>query len=187
MTLAPDQNPPPLYPEDLLTADRPEKPWRIAKVKSRREKALALFLGQAGIGYYLPMYRRRQASKKRERFSLMPLFSGYLFFRGDDFERYNALRTNHIARIIEVRDPATLVRELRNIYKARAGERAVYPVEFFNTGQLVRIKKGPLKDVEGIIVRKDRDFRLVLSVTSIMQSISVEVDADIVEAIGTHG
>ncbi len=182
MTLASDQNPDPIYPKDLLTTERPDKPWRIAQVKSRREKALACFLAQAEIGYYLPMYRRRQASEKRARYSLMPLFTGYIFFRGDDFDRHKAFRTNHIARVIEVKDPATLVRELLNINRALEGERAVYPVEFYNTGQLVRIKKGPLKDVEGIIVRKDRNFRLILSVSSIMQSISVEVDADMVES-----
>ncbi|MBS3759140.1 MAG: hypothetical protein KGY61_10805 [Desulfobacterales bacterium] len=183
MTIPPEQNPEPLYPPDLLTADQPVKPWRIAQVKSRREKALASYLAGKDIGYYLPMYWRPQASKKRQRHSLVPLFAGYLFFQADDFDRYAALRTNHISRIIDVKDPVTLVHELRNIQKALSGDRPVFPVEFLNTGQLVRIKKGPLKDVEGIIERKDRGCRLILSVTHIMQSVSVEVDADMVESL----
>ena len=183
MTLAPEQNPDPLFPGDLLDSEESEKPWRIAQVKSRREKALANYLAQAGIGYFLPLYQRRQASKKRERFSLVPLFPGYIFFTADDFDRHKALRTNHIARVIEVRDPATLVCELRNIYKALEGDGAVFPVDFLSTGQLVRITKGPMKDVEGIIERKSRGCRVILSVSSIMQSVCVEVDADMVEPL----
>ena len=183
MTLSPQENPDPLFPGDLLDNEKWEKPWRIAQVKSRREKALASFLAQAGIGYFLPLYQRRQNSKKRERFSLMPLFPGYIFLTADDFDRHKAMRTNHIARVIEVRDPATLVYELRNIYKALEGDRALFPVDFLSTGQLVRITKGPMKDVEGIIERKSRGCRVILSVSSIMQSVCVEVDADMVEPL----
>jgi len=183
MTSAFSQNPAPLYPEDLLTGDPYSKPWRIAHVKSRREKALADFLGRQGVGYYLPLTARRQASRNRVRYSLVPLFGGYLFFKADDVERHKAMRTNHIARVIDVQDPQTLVWELRNIYRALSGDLPVYPTDFLTTGRCVRIKAGPLKNVEGIVVRKDRHFRLVLSVSSIMQSISVEVEADMVEPL----
>jgi transcription antitermination factor NusG len=172
-----------MYPLDILSNLGEDKPWRIAHVKSRREKSLAGCLAQAGIGYCLPMYRSRQSSGKRQRFSLLPLFPGYLFFKADEFDRHKALRTHHVARIIEVRDPATLVTELSSVYKALEGGGEVYPSQFLNVGEFVRIKSGPLRDVEGIIVRKDRHYRLIISITSIMQSMSVEVDADMVERI----
>ncbi|MBA2881491.1 hypothetical protein HNR65_001818 [Desulfosalsimonas propionicica] len=60
-------------------------------MKIRREKALAGYLADRGIGYFLPMVRRRQSSAKRERYSLLPLFSGYLFFKADDPGRYRVL------------------------------------------------------------------------------------------------
>lgn len=180
MTRAPEQNPAALYPEDLLTNDPYSKPWRIAHVKSRREKALADFMARQGMGYYLPLTARRQASRNRVRYSLVPLFGGYIFFKADDPERYTAMRTNHIARVIDVRDPETLVSELQNIRKALSGNLPVFPIDYLTPGRPVRIKTGPLKDVEGVVVRKDRNFRLVLSVTSIMQAISVEVEADMV-------
>ncbi len=183
MTLSPNENPDALFPPDLLESDPQGKPWRIAHVKSRREKALAGFLARKEIGYYLPMVTHKQSGAGRVRYSLVPIFSGYLFLKADDSDRYQALRTNHVARIIEVPDPCTLVHELRQIRLALSGDMPVYPVDFLSVGQRVRVRKGPMKDVEGIILRKDRHFRLVLSVTAISQSISVELDADMVERI----
>ena len=182
MTLS--QNPKPLCPDDLLDQSPNGTPWRVAHVKSRREKALANYLADAGISYFLPMYKRRQSSTKRVRFSLMPLFSGYVFFRGDDFERHQALRSNQIARIIDVPAPEQFVRELSNIQQAISHKASVYPYDYVAEGQTVRVKKGPLKDVEGIIIRKDRHCRLVLSVSTIMQSMAVTIDAEMVESIG---
>ena len=181
MTLS--QNTKPLCPDDLLDQSPNGTPWRVAHVKSRREKALANYLADAGISYFLPMYKRRQSSAKRVRFSLMPLFSGYLFFKADDFDRHKALRSNQIARIIDVRAPERLVRELKDIHKTLSTDAQVYPYDFVTEGQHVRVKKGPLKDVEGVIVRKDRNYRLVLSVTSIMQAMAVTIDADMVEPV----
>ncbi|MFW6334852.1 MAG: transcription termination/antitermination NusG family protein [Desulfosalsimonas sp.] len=184
MTLAPSENPDALFPADLLETDNPAKPWRIAHVKSRREKALAGFLAKNHIGYYLPMAARKQKSPSgRVRYSLMPVFPGYIFLKADDTDRYTALRTNHIARIIEVPDPDTLVRELKQIRTALTGNMPVYPVDFVSVGQRVRVKKGPMKDVEGTVIRKGRNFRLVLSVTAIAQSVSVELDEDMVERV----
>lgn len=184
MTISPSENPEALFPPDLLEKDNPQKPWRIAHVKSRREKALADFLAKNGIGYYLPMVTRKQRSiANRVRYSLVPVFPGYIFLKADDRDRFTALRTNHIACIIEVPDPDTLVHELKHIRKALTGNMPVYPVDFLSVGQRVRVKKGPMKGVEGVIIRKDRHFRLVLSVSAIARSLSVELDEDMVERI----
>ena len=183
MTFSSDSNPAPLFPENILTDNQNGKPWRVAHTKSRREKALAQYLAQADISYYLPMFNKRQASQARTRFSLMPVFSSYLFFKADDFERHQALRSNHIARIIDVGDQKRLIFDLLQVQKALKKGSAIYPYDFIGEGQLVRVIKGPMKDLEGVIIRKSRNCRLVISVKSIMQSISIEIDADHVAPI----
>jgi len=184
MTLSSDDNPAPRFPEDILTRIGHDKPWRVAHTKSRREKALAHYLARAHIGYYLPMFVRQQSSTKRARTSLLPVFNGYLFFQADDFDRHKALRSNHIAHILDVGDEQKLMAELLQIEKALSGSEKIYPYDFVCEGQRVRVKKGPLSGVEGIIVRKTNSYRLVLSVESIMQSISVSIESDNVEPIG---
>jgi transcription antitermination factor NusG len=183
MTISLSKNPEPLFPADILSTIQKDKLWRVAHTKSRREKALAHYLARAGIGYYLPMVSRKQADDKRDRYSLLPVFNGYLFFQADDFERHKAMRSNHIANIIDVGDEKKLIMELSQIQTALCGNTKVYPYDFIRQGQWVRVKKGPLKDVEGRIVRKDNNYRLVLSVESIMQSISVSIAADHVEPL----
>lgn len=181
MTLSGSQNPQALFPADVLDCSYNSKPWQVAHVKSRREKVLAHYLADMGISYYLPLYKRRQFCIRRVRYSLLPLFNGYLFFKSDDFDRYTALCSNQIIRIIDVRNEERLVKELRNIYKVLSHELQVYPYDFVTEGQKARIKKGPLKGVEGIIIRKGSHYRLVLSVTNISMSMSVVVDSGMIE------
>ena len=80
-------------------------------------------------------------------------------------------------------DEIKLIAELTQIEKALSGSTSVYPYDFITQGQRVKVLKGPLKDVEGLIVRKEKNYRLVLSVESIMQSISVSIDADLVAPV----
>jgi hypothetical protein len=47
----------------------------------------------------------------------------------------------------------------------------------------VRIARGPLRGVEGILVRKKNHFRVVLSIDVIASSASVEVDSADIERI----
>jgi len=183
MTTAITNNPAALYPEDLFDSPVQHKPWLVAHVKSRREKTLAGYLADADIGYYLPMYQRRQASTKRVRYSLLPLSNGYLFFRGDDVDRHYAMRSNQIARVIDVRDQDRLSNELQSIRRVLANELPVYPYHYIAEGERVRVKKGLLKDIEGIVERKAKNYRLVISVEAINQSMAVTIDADMVEPV----
>ena len=59
----------------------------------------------------------------------------------------------------------------------------VEPHPFLKCGDRVRIKSGPLEGIEGILVRKTRGFRLVLSVEMLSKSAAVEVDVAIVERL----
>lgn len=183
MTLELDQNPVQLYPEYLLSDNDQETKWRIAHVKSRREKKLVQFLSQNQIGYYLPLLKRRQNNKNRLRYSLMPLFTGYVFFKSTDYQRYLAMTSNHIASVIDVRDENRLVHELQQIKMALSLDLPMYPYDYLQEGQRVFIKRGPMKGIEGIVTKKKKNYRLILNVSSIFQSLAVDVDSDLVEPV----
>ncbi len=183
MALTLDQNPDPIFPANILEEPINGTTWWVAHTKSRREKTLASFLSAKGIGYYLPLIKKRQASNKRERFSLMPLFSGYMFFKGNKVDRYEAFTSNQIARVIEVKDQDVLLNDLARTQKALSIGGPVYPYDFLAEGQKVKVMFGPMKGVEGIITDKNGHYRLVLNVTTISQSFAVNVEADMVEAV----
>jgi len=54
-------------------------------------------------------------------------------------------------------------------------ETACEPCASLQPGQRVRIETGPLAGQEGVLVRMDGNDRVVLSVNSIFQSVSVDV------------
>ncbi len=184
MTLAPKQNPLPLFPNDLLESKQLiNDSWWVAHTKSRREKALAHLLASRGVGYFLPLFQKRQPNRQRDRYSLAPMFAGYLFFVGGAGQRLLALQSNHVAGIIQVEDREKLLGELRQIKQALAAKVPVHPATFLNKGQKVRIRSGLLEGLEGIIDRKGKNHRLILSVTTISQAMAVDVDEDVVEVV----
>jgi len=183
MALKLEQNPDQIFPENILEhCLQNNKTWWVALTKSRREKALAHFLAQRGIGYFLPMVKKQQPSRLRTRFSMVPLFPGYVFFQGNVQQRYLAYSSNHIARAIQVKQKEKLLDELHSIQRVLSSGTPVYPYDFLSEGQRVRITNGPMCGVEGIIDRKKNNYRLVLQIETIAQAIALDLEASMVEA-----
>jgi transcription antitermination factor NusG len=59
----------------------------------------------------------------------------------------------------------------------------VEPHPFLRRGDWVRVKSGPLADIEGILIRRKGSYRLILSADLLQKSIAVEVDAFSVEPL----
>ena len=184
MTISLDKNPLQMYPDLLLSDSDLPGQWRVARTKSRREKALAEYLANHGIGYYLPMIKKRQPGHKRDRYSLVPVFSGYLFFKSSDLQRHQVFKSNHLAGIIDVKEEARLLADLLRIQKAISLDVPLYPYDFVQEGDWVVIRRGPFRGIQGVIQRKDSNYRLVLNVESLFQSVAVDIEAHMVEKVG---
>ena len=179
MTLNSKQNPPTYNVETIFdTSLNSENPWWVARTKSRQEKALAWSLMKGGISYFLPLSARPQKNKARLRLSIIPLFPGYLFFRGTSHNRYKALVTGRIAQVIPVQDQITLNNELRAISYACRVEENLELCDLVREGQRARIVFGPFTGAEGIVWEKKNRTRLILAVQAIGQAIRVEVGMD---------
>ena len=180
--LKPSENPPIVWPEDKSVTDLVGI-WRVAHTKSRNEKALAWQMQSKQIGYFLPMSLKVSKKKGRTFRSLLPLFTGYVFFCGDDEDRLEVLRTNRVANIIEVTDQENLVKELYPIEQAIRTNQPLTPHKYLKKGQKCRVTAGPLEGTEGIIVRTPQQTRLVLQVDMLGQATSVEIDTDMIEIL----
>jgi hypothetical protein len=117
VVLKSEENPPVSWPEGKFVGDFTGT-WRVAHTKSRNEKALAWQMQKKGISYFLPMAKKVYRRKGRAFRSLLPLFTGYVFFCCDEDGRVEVLRTNRVANIIEVPDQSELVAELGPIQLA---------------------------------------------------------------------
>ena len=176
------ENPPIIWPDQKSIADF-EGTWRVAHTKSRNEKALAWQMAKKEIPYFLPMTWKVSKRKRRTFRSLLPVFTGYVFFCGDEEHRLDVLKTNRVANIIEVIDQSKLLTDLAPIEKAIRQQQPLLPHKYIKKGQLCRVIAGPLLGTEGIVVQTRQHTRLVLQVEMLGQATSVEIDMDMIELI----
>ncbi|HEY3244709.1 MAG TPA: transcription termination/antitermination NusG family protein [Phycisphaerae bacterium] len=159
--------------------------WWVAHTRARHEKALYDDLARMGIFSYLPLTQRVTRSPRTRRLSkaYVPVFTGYLFFNGDDDARYRAMTTNHIASTLVVPNQLELLSELRNIHRVLAVGAGFEQTQTVKAGDWVRVTVGPLEGVEGVVAQWRPRLRMELNVHILGQSVSVEVDAAMVEKI----
>ncbi|MBN2019497.1 MAG: UpxY family transcription antiterminator [Sedimentisphaerales bacterium] len=180
--LKPSENPPIRWPEGAPIRDFAGQ-WWVAHTKSRNEKALADDLVVKGVSYFLPMNWKVRKIRGRTIKSLLPLFSGYLFFCGEERHRLEVLRTNRVANLIEVKDQQRLVAELSQIEQAISAGVNLTQHNYIKTGRRVRVIGGALAGLQGIVEKTRNEMRLVLQVDMLGQAASVEIDADMIEPV----
>ncbi len=178
--LSVSKNPPIIWPEvesiGLFTGR-----WWVAHTKSRNEKALAHDLIGKGISYFLPMSWKVSRKSRRTIKSLLPLFSGYLFFCGDESHCTEIKRTDRVANIIEVIDQQKFLGELVQIERVLQAGEPIVPHNYIKAGQKCHVIAGPLMGLQGIVVTARGAARLVLQVDMLGQAASVEIDIDMIE------
>jgi transcription antitermination factor NusG len=180
--LKPAENPPIIWPEGKFIRDFTGL-WWVAHTKSRNEKALAQHLICKGISYFLPMSWKIRRRSGRTIRSLLPLFSGYLFFCDNENHRIELLRTNRVANLIEVKDQQRLLDELSQIEQALRGGAPLVPHKYVKAGQRCRVIAGPLADLHGIVVKTKTVMRLILQIDILGRATSVEIDADMIDIL----
>jgi len=176
------ENPPIIWPEVESIREYTGQ-WWVAHTKSRNEKALAHDLISREISYFLPMTWKVRRKSRRTIKSLLPLFSGYLFFCGDDNQRTELLKTDRVANLIEVKDQEKFLGELEQIERVLQTGTTLMPHKYVKVGQKCRVVAGPLMGLQGIVVNTKGMMRLVLQVDMLGQAASVEIDIDMIELV----
>jgi transcription antitermination factor NusG len=168
-----------IFPETLLDdrGDADGRGWIAFYTLSRREKDLMRKLEAASIPFYSPLIQRRLRSPGgRTRRSYVPLFPGYVFSLVDDEQRRAALATNTVARWLPIGNAAAFVVDLRNIRRLIDSNQPLTPEARLEAGQPVRVRSGPLKGIEGTVVKRRSGQRLVVAVRFLNQGASIELE-----------
>lgn len=168
---------------DVIAEEHAREPqaahWYAAYTLANHEKRIGEQLGRKGVENFLPLYESiRQWKDRRVRLQL-PLFPGYVFVRIALFERLTVLRLAGVARLVGFGDrPAPLAdEEMEGLRRGMGSQLKMEPHPYVSKGQRVRILRGPLAGMDGILLRNKGNFRLVLSIDLIMRSVVVDVDA----------
>ena len=157
-----------------------EPRWYAVRTRSRHEKQVrAQLADRPGIDVFLPLWERRSRWKDRIKRIQVPLFPGYCFARFARPERLRVLRAVGVVGLVGVGgEPEPIPEgEIEAIRTLAASRLSYEPFPFLTEGMTVEVVRGPLMGVRGRLLRRDRECRVVLSVTLIRQSVSVEIDA----------
>ncbi|MEA2602389.1 MAG: hypothetical protein QOF89_3381 [Acidobacteriota bacterium] len=167
-----------LSPRHLFELSRSEHPWWVAYVRSRQEKGLARHLGGHGVGFYLPQGEKQVRRAGRTFVSSLPLFPGYLFFRGAAEARRTALQSNLIVQVLPVTDQARLEEELASLWRLQQAGIPLVSHPYLEIGDEVEVVDGPFRGWTGKVLREKGRLRLIVSITLLRQAVAAELDRE---------
>lgn len=162
--------------------------WYALQTYPRHEKRVRDRLAWLGVENFLPLYERVNHWKNGCKMRVeLPLFPNYLFVGIDLRDRARVLNVSGVVSLVGAGFqpwplPNGEIERLRDGLHLRRAQ----PHPYLVTGQRARIKSGPLLGLSGILMRRKGDFRVVLSVDLLMQSVSVEVGMEDIEPVDEH-
>ncbi len=157
--------------------------WWLVHTKPRHEKALAADLGRKGVDHFLPLIRVKRRRAGRVSDVRLPLFPGYLFLSGTEEARCAALMTSRTVNVIRVADQGALERDLQEVYRLTVSDEPVDLYPGVRRGRRCRVVGGPLKGLEGVVLRRRDMSRVYVAVHALLQSAEVEIDVSLLEPI----
>jgi transcription antitermination factor NusG len=159
--------------------------WYAIQTRPRHEKVVGQRLQEQAVETFLPVITQIHRWSDRRKAVQVPLFPGYAFvcipYSAPD--RIRVLRTDGVIGFVGTRQGGTPIpeKQIEDIrLLLRSGEVAgSYP--FIKVGQRIRIRGGALDGVCGILVAKDGDRTLVISVEPIQRSLAIRIQGYDVE------
>jgi transcription antitermination factor NusG len=160
-------------------------PWFAVRVKSNYEKPVSAILRGKGFEEFLPTYRSKRQWSDRIKVLDLPLFPGYLFCRIDLSRRLPLLTTPGVLYLVgkgRIPEPVddTEVMAIQSV--VRSGLPAL-PWPSVVVGQKVRLERGPLRGIEGVVAKIADQHRIYVNATLLQRSVSVQVDSDWVSTL----
>ena len=159
--------------------------WYAVLTAPQHEKSVVRHLDIRGVESFMPTYESVRVWKNRQRMKLrLPLFPSYLFVHIDNRERRKVLESPGVWQILgNHREPIALPDETIEFLRSDACARSLEPYSDLVVGQMVRIRSGAFKGLEGTLVRKNNRDRFVMTIKLINRQVSAELDGNDLEPI----
>jgi transcription antitermination factor NusG len=151
--------------------------WYAVHTRPRHEKKVADEVRARQLEGFLPLHRARHRWRNGVLADVeLPLFPCYLFVKIPLCERVRLLQLpGVIGFAVNSAHPTTLAEHDVEALRTMSNACRVEPHPFLGAGDRVRIIAGPLAGMDGILVRRAQELRVVLSLDFIMRSVAVEV------------
>jgi transcription antitermination factor NusG len=158
--------------------------WYAAKIKGREEKEFARALAQRQVPYFLLLHTREykdvRGQRRGAREALLP---GYIFICGGSAEMYRAAECRNffgwVDGLLSCAAQDRLRGELASWYQVLSVNPVIHVNPPARVGQTVRIARGPLLGVRGVVTSMGR---FVLKLSACDFAAEIEIDPTMVEA-----
>ena len=156
--------------------------WYAVCVRHQNEQHVERVLEYQGWETLVPRYRKRRQWSDRVKEIDAALFAGFVFCRFAVGERMRVEDTPGVLRIVSFSGaPAAIdLREMEEIRLMASARVALSPWPYLKAGDRVRVERGPLKGLEGTLLRTPDGARLVVGVELLQRAIACQLDPDMV-------
>ena len=167
----------------------PEPKWYALTVRYQHERQTEKALRSKGLETMVPLYRSRRHWSDRVKEVEQPLFAGYVLCHFALSDRIQVLDTPGVAQIVGFGGaPAALEdAEIAAIQQVLVSKLPLAPWPYLKAGDRVRVERGPMRGLEGALLRTRQTLRLVIGVELLQRSIAVEVEREAIVPIGRRG
>jgi transcription antitermination factor NusG len=159
--------------------------WYAVHTRHQHEKNVARVLTNKGFETFLPLYTAIHRWKDRDQKLFLPLFPCYVFLRSPLDRWQPILTTPGVHSVLGFGGRRSMIpcSEIEAVRRMVGSPLKAEPHPFLKCGDRVRLRGGPLRGLEGILLRKTNVWKLLVSIEMLQRSVAVEVDASMVERI----
>jgi transcription antitermination factor NusG len=152
--------------------------WYAVYTCANHEKRVADQFASRSVEHFLPQYESERRWKDRKVRLQLPLFPGYLFVHMAAQEKLRVLQVPGVVRLVGFHgSPTPLPEEDVNRIREFLGQGwRAEPHPYLQVGKRARVVRGPLTGMEGIVARRNKRSRLVVSFELIQRSMAVEME-----------
>jgi transcription antitermination factor NusG len=162
--------------------------WLAAYTMPRREKRIAERCLRLGIDHFLPLYSLQRTWRNRVTVDIqLPLFPNYIFVRLLPGEYATVFKLPGVLSLVgnaagPLPIPARDMDALRQLVRCQAFQ----PHAHIESGDMVRIQRGPLKGLSGVVMRSNNGVRFIVTLDLIGKSVVVDLNRADFEACSPH-
>ena len=155
-----------------------EARWYAIYTRSRHEKKVASYLTDRDVEVFLPLRTMTSRWADRIKEVQFPLFSGYVFVRITPELRVPVLQTAGVVNFVSSKQGIAAIpdEQIAAIQKLVESGLKYDPYPYLREGMTVKVRRGPLRGIEGILIGKRKKHLLILSVDLIRQSTALEIN-----------
>ena len=166
--------------------------WYALRTCSRSERIVRDQLAEHGIDALLPLVRRVSPWKERKKVIEWPVFPGYCFARCTVDQCLIVRKWPGVVEIVgtgkgwpePIPDSEILAVQRVIAIHGQLGQYDAHPN--LDEGMIVQVSGGPLRGIQGRLVRRHHGWRLVIPIHLIHQAVAVQIAADNIIPIERH-